>query len=182
MCKAWYTQTPTHALCFMCHIYRLSLTNKLCSMSSPPILLVSVDRDEQTVHDINAAYGLDLRDRYNLSPCCCYYRFLLGYLSLLSSVLGKPRLICTPVICSLMSLTCFVRTTVHSQTGTAPPLYFQGLAASWWWEVRSCYCLWTSRCRRGLGKVMFSFVSVISGVLNMGTLHNGFKCLPGKMD
>lgn len=67
----------------MCHAYRLPLTNKLCSVSSPPISLVSVDHDEQTANEMQPVL-LFLKGRYNLSPCSCYHRFLLGYLSLLS--------------------------------------------------------------------------------------------------
>lgn len=79
--------TPTHALCFMCHVYSLCLSNKHCSMSSPPII-VGVFRLWWTdcpwyKCSLWAGSGRQVQ----LVLLLRYHRFLLGCLSLLSCVL-----------------------------------------------------------------------------------------------
>lgn len=100
------------------------------------------------------------------TDCPCYYcslwqvRLVLLLLSQIPARLPVSYVLCNLYFSAHLSivhlcLCMLVKTTVHSQAGTPPLLYFQGLAASWWWEVRSCYWLRTSRCTRSLCKVVF---------------------------
>lgn len=158
----------------MCYICTGSaLSNNHCSMSNPTYLCYCV---EQAV--IHAANELHLKGRYNLSSHSlstdfCRVSAFLCYL-----------LICTPVICSFMPL--------HAcQSNIA----FTGRSSSSCLLPRTC-CFaaaddderyaaltgYTNTSMQERGKVV-CFVSVLhQGALNMGALHNGFKCLPGKMD
>lgn len=149
----WLTNTNTYDL-ILCAVY----TGSACQISTAVwaihlSLLVSVDRDEQTARVINAAYGLQLKGRYNLSS----YSIITDFCWTACPWIPMFSVTCADVhTCHLfiyVPACLWEQQCIHKQE-QLPLFTFKDLLLADDERYAAVYWVWTSWCRRSLCEVV----------------------------